>query len=50
MNLDVMLDLSALRFRYGDYINIMTLVSLPSQVQVMSGSHSEIQHTRTTVT
>ena len=23
--------------------------SLPSQVQVMSGSHSEVQHTRTTV-
>ena len=30
-------------------VSITTLVSLPSQVQVMSGSHSMVQHTRTTV-
>ena len=38
----------ALRFRDGDYIDIMTLVSLPSQA-VMSGSYSMVDHTRTTV-
>ena len=31
----------------GQYI--ITSVALPSQVQVVSGSHSEAQHTRTTV-
>ena len=29
--------------------HIVTLVSLPSQVQMMSGSHSMVQHTRATV-
>ena len=29
--------------------HIVILVSLPSQVQVMSGSHSMVQYTRTTV-
>ena len=39
----------ALRFRDGDYIDIMTLVSIPSQAKVMSGSHSMVDHTKTTV-
>ena len=38
----------ALRFRDGNYIDIMKLVSLPSQA-VMTGSHSMVDHTTTTV-
>ena len=39
----------AVRLTLSLVMEQVALVSLPSQVKVMSGSHSEVQHTRTTV-